>query len=103
MSSSALDATHLQALGTLLLKTVDRISQVSVFVFSIGALMIYSVFYQSKLVPRWLSVWGLIGGILYSSVPLLTMFGYAWEALYAPLALQEMVLAVWLIVKGFDI
>ena len=100
--TSALDLSHLQALGTLLLKAVDRISQVSVFVFSIGALMIYTVFYQSKLIPRWLSIWGLVGAILYLSVPLLTMFGYAWEVLYAPLALQEMVLAVWLIVKGFE-
>jgi len=100
--TSALDLSHLQALGTLLLKAVDRISQVSVFVFSIGALMIYTVFYQSKLIPRWLSIWGLVGAILYLSVPLLTMCGYAWEVLYAPLALQEMVLAVWLIVKGFE-
>lgn len=102
LSESALDVSHLQALGSLLLKAVDRISQVSVFVFSIGALMIYTVFYQSKLIPRWLSVWGLVGAILYLSVPLLTMFGYVWEVLYAPLALQEMVLAVWLIVKGFN-
>ncbi len=100
--TGTLELSHLQALGGLLLKSVDGISQVLVFVFSIGALMIYTVFYQSKLIPRWLSVWGLVGAILYLSVPLLTMFGYVWEVLYAPLALQEMVLAVWLIIKGFD-
>ncbi len=101
-TASALDTSHLQALATLLLKAVDRISQVSAFAFSVGALMIYTVFYQSKLIPRWLSVWGIIGAIFYLSVPLLTMFGLVWEVLYVPLAMQEMVLAVWLIVKGFD-
>lgn len=64
--------------------------------------MIYYVFYQSKLIPRWLSVWGLIGAILYLTVPILNLFGFAFEILMLPLALQEMVLAVWLIVKGFD-
>ncbi len=71
-------------------------------VFSLGALMIYYVFYQSKLIPRWLSGWGLIGSVLYLVVPLLSMFGSELAILTLPLALQEMVLAVWLIVKGFN-
>ncbi len=71
-------------------------------VFSLGALMIYYVFYQSKLIPRWLSGWGLIGSVLHLVVPLLSMFGSELAILTLPLALQEMVLAVWLIVKGFN-
>ncbi|MBW2566067.1 MAG: DUF4386 domain-containing protein [Deltaproteobacteria bacterium] len=53
-------------------------------------------------IPRWLSVWGLIGGLLYFAEPVLAMFGSEFEILFAPLALQEMVLAIWLIVKGFN-
>ena len=71
-------------------------------VFSLGALMIYYVFYQSRLIPRWLSVWGLIGGLLYFASPLLGMFGFDFGFLMLPLALQEMVLALWLIIKGFN-
>ena len=96
------DASYFQTLGTLLLKAGDWITQILAIVFSIGALMIYWLFYQSKLIPRWLSIWGLIGAILYFTAPLLAMFGVASEILMVPLALQEVVLAVWLIVKGFN-
>jgi len=71
-------------------------------VFSLGALMIYYVFYQSRLIPRWLSVWGLIGGLLYFAYPMLGMFGTDFGLLMLPLAVQEMVMALWLIIKGFN-
>jgi hypothetical protein len=58
--------------------------------------------FRSKLIPRWLSVWGFTGAVLYLAEPLLLMFGFKWELLFAPLAVQEMVMAVWLIVKGFN-
>ncbi len=96
------DVSYFQLLGTLLLKAGDWIAQILAIVFSIGALVIYYLFYQSKLIPRWLSIWGLIGAILYLAAPLLAMFGFVLEILMAPLAVQEMVLAVWLIVKGFN-
>jgi hypothetical protein len=94
------DTSYFQTFGTLL-QSVAQLPM-GVFVFSLGALMIYYLFYQSKLIPRWLSVWGLIGAILYLAVPLIFMFGSKLEILYAPLAVQEMVMAVWLIVKGFN-
>ncbi len=76
--------------------------QVGVIPFALGALMFYVVLYQSRLVPRWLSVWGLVGAALYIVPPLGSMFGLSFGALMAPLAVQEMVMAVWLITKGFD-
>jgi len=95
-------ASYFQILGTLLFEANVQINTILEIVFSLGALMIYYIFYQSKLIPRWLSVWGLIGAILYLAVPLFGMFGSELEILMAPLALQEMVLALWLIVKGFS-
>jgi hypothetical protein len=70
--------------------------------FVLGALMFYYLLYTSKLVPRWLSVWGLVGAVLYMGAPLVRMFGPSLDYLMGPLALQEMVMAVWLIVKGFE-
>jgi hypothetical protein len=64
--------------------------------------------YQSKLIPRWISGWGLIAAILWLATTLLDLFGIisAWSTIQVvlalPIGLQEMVMAVWLIVKGFN-
>jgi hypothetical protein len=71
--------------------------------FAVGALLFYVLLYRSRLVPRWLSGWGLIGAALYLVAPIQTMFGSSLELLMGPLAVQEMVLAVWLIAKGFSV
>jgi hypothetical protein len=70
--------------------------------FVLGALMFYWLLFQAKLVPRWLSGWGLLGAVLYIGAPITHMFGFSLGYLVAPLALQEIVLAVWLIAKGFE-
>lgn len=70
--------------------------------FVLGALMFYVLLYQSRLVPRWLSTWGLVGAALGIVPPLGGMFGLSVGIFVAPLALQEMVMAVWLIARGFN-
>ena len=76
--------------------------------FGIGALMYYIVFYQYILIPRWLSVWGLVGITLTILSALLVMFrilppfGTVQVILNLPILPQELVLAVWLIAKGFN-
>ena len=108
VNAGSLDASHFQTSGTLLLQADDWINYVMTIVFSLGALMFYYLWYQSKLIPRFLSVWGLIGATLTLPVGLLCMFGLITELsalgliLALPLALNEIFLAVWLIVKGFN-
>ena len=70
--------------------------------FAIGALLFYVLLHRSRLVPRWLSAWGLVGAALYLVAPILTMLGSPLAFLMGPLAVQEMVLAVWLIANGFN-
>ena len=92
---------HVQTLTGLLVATQGSVATwLTSIVFSLGALMFYYLFYRSRLVPRWLSVWGLVGAALYLATPLLDMFGHGFGVLMAPLAVAEVVLAVWLIVKG---
>ena len=101
-SAGSQDVTTLKAIGDMVLASGDWLNHLLALVFSIGALMMYYLFFASKLIPRWLSVWGIAGAVLYFSVPLLGIFGLEFAVLMAPLALQEMVLAIWLIVKGFN-
>lgn len=104
ISAGTAEAASFQALGVLLRSAEEWIIHILAIVFSLGALMIYWLFYISRLIPRWLSVWGLIGAVLYLATPLLDMFVLdQLGALMAPLALQEMVLAIWLIIKGFNL
>ena len=93
---------HFQTLGTLLLSVNQQINPILEITFSLGALMIYTLFYQSRLIPRWLSGWGLLGAVVYLAAGLLAMFGADMEFLLYILALQEMVLALWLIIRGFS-
>ena len=93
-------ALHFQTLSALFAGPLP--GYLTAIFFSLGSLMFYYLFYQSRLIPRWLSVWGLAGAVLYLATPLLAMFGHGFGILMAPLAVAEIVLAVWLIVKGFS-
>jgi len=102
--AESLDVSYFQALGTLLLGVYDWTWIVGPLIFfALSTLPFYYLLYQSKLIPQWLSAWGLIGGILVILYGLVAMFGYSPDILAAPIAVQEMVLAVWLIVKGFNL
>ena len=78
-------------------------------IFPLGALLFYTLLFRTRLVPRWLTVWGLGGIILWVLGGLMVMFDLTpvYSSLHVasniPLAIQEMVLAIWLIVKGFNV
>jgi len=101
-SANAADASSFQALGAVLLKTSETINPVLEIVFSFGALMFYILFYQTRLIPRWLSGWGIVGAIVYLVAGVMALYGTAMEFLLALLGVQEMVMALWLIFKGFN-
>ncbi len=94
--------------GALLIAARDALGEVAVLAFGIGALMYYGVFYRSRLVPRWLSAWGILAITLVMLSGVLVMLRLTEPmsttqlVLAAPIGLQEMVLAVWLIAKGFN-
>ena len=108
VKAGAPDASHFQTLGTLLQEESYWAYHMGTISFGLAAPMFYYLLYKSKLIPRFLSVWGLIGVLPWLAVSLLIMFGSITESsvletfLYAPIAVNEMVLAVWLIVKGFN-
>lgn len=103
--------SYFQVAGGLLLRVQEWAGHVilDVAVFPLGALLLYWVFFRTRLVPRWLSGWGLLGAVLYWAAGVLVMFHVIVPMqtphimLEAPLGLQEMVLAIWLIAKGFSV
>jgi hypothetical protein len=102
-TGAPIDSYHL-ARGGLLLATREVIFLIgSGLVWSLSALILNYALYKSKLVPKWLSGWGLVGGVLSLTVYLSQVFSMPLtDWLFLPIALQEMVFAVWLIVKGFN-
>jgi hypothetical protein len=105
-SAGAAERNSLQAIGDSLVSVHDHAMLLGVFAFCLGAFMYYYLFFQVKLLPRWLSGFGIVAIILMMAACVLSLFsdnpvtGYA--LLVFPIALQEMVLAIWLIVKGFS-
>jgi len=109
VKAGAPDSSYFQTSGALIVAVRDWMGNVAgLLAFGLGALMYYYIFFQTKLVPRWLSGWGLIGIILIIVISMLVMFrviapmSTTQIVLAVPIGLQEMVLAVWLIVKGFN-
>lgn len=106
-AAGAPDASHFQTSGVILQTTQDLALALAQSVFAIGAAMLAYLLFQARLVPRWLSLWGLVAAPLF----LIASLSLLWtgdpnstlaNTFFAPLALQEMVLAVWLIFKGFN-
>jgi len=102
--TGALDASYYLASGTLLHAARDWAFWVGpAITFALSALILNYALYQSKFVPRWLSGLGLVGALVYIPAELLAFFGFdQFMVLALPIALQEMALAIWLIVKGFN-
>ncbi len=99
------DAAVLQSIGNVLYQFENLKAPVGSIIFLIGATCIYLAFYRTRLIPRWISVWGFIAVAASMASALLNFFhmdpgiGFYLEMVMLP---QELVMAVWLIVKGFD-
>ena len=109
IAAGAPGASSFQTLGTLLLALRDwQFHVISGLAFFLGILMYYVILYKSNLIPRWLSGWGVLGAVLSLAATVLASFSHDLGMvsvntyLSVPIGLQEMVFAVWLIVKGFN-
>jgi hypothetical protein len=90
-----------------LLKSISGFP-ITVFIFSIDAFILYVLFFENRLIPRWISIFGLIAIILHFLTGVLVLFDIQNSEstvntiMNLPIFLQEMIMAVWLIVKGFS-
>ena len=106
-SAGAADPASYRTVGDAFLDVREQAALGAVFAFTVGAFLYYRLFYRSRLVPRWLSVWGIAAVILMFLACVLALFTRhdvtTYAVLAVPIGVQEMVLAVWLLAKGFAV
>ena len=105
VNTSISDISYFESTGALLLGIREWGSLLVDFSFPIGAVVFNYLLYKTKLTPKWIAILGLVGGTLWLATTPVRMYGFnpEWiDFLAAPIAFQEMILALWLIVKGFS-
>ena len=109
VSAGAPISSHFQTLGVLLRDGRDLVNHVAmILVISAGDVMCYWILHQARLVPRWLSGWGFVGIFLTVSASLLVLCRLIavvtpiYLALNTVLIFQQVVLAIWMITRGFN-
>jgi Domain of unknown function (DUF4386) len=107
-TSGEADGSQLALLGAALMGWREWSTVIGTLVFAgLGTLILNDVLYRAHLVPGWLSLWGLAGGgllVLYGVLGISgvdTGLGSPWMLLAMPIAVEEMVLAGWLLTNGF--
>jgi len=69
--------------------------------FCLGAILFYTLLDKARIVPRWLSLWGLITVSFLLIWTLLAIFGYEVPfVLYLPYVPFELVIGIWILAKG---
>jgi hypothetical protein len=102
----AVDEASYDSLGTLALASRDAAGQMGTYAFIVGGVALYYLLLRSELVPRFISIWGLlsiaslIAANLFAVPDLTQSFEFAM-LLYFPIVANELFLAGWLLVKGF--
>lgn len=105
VTAGAVEDTAFQISGTLLLAERYWAFQMVSIIFGLGALLFYYMMFQCKLIPRFVSIWGLIGAAFVLASTVLDLFGLSsgnLGNLGILMLLNELFLGVWLIVKGFS-
>lgn len=97
-----------EMIGTLLRQGRDWLNHIGMILpWSIGGVFLYLAFLRTKLIPRWLSIWGLVGTALTLVATILYMLDQIqivttiYFALNAPTGTFEITLAIYLITRGF--
>ena len=77
--------------------------QIAMLVLGLGSLPLCYLLYQSKLIPRFISILGFAGYLSLTVYALLEILGTSTGViLFIPGALFEIIFPIWLIAKGFN-
>jgi hypothetical protein len=108
-AADAAGRTALKAMGAFTLAGRGAMADLLIPVFfCAGALVFYAAVFQTRLLPRWISVWGFVAVVLVAGMNLVSLFLPAAIPLEVglvialPMILNEIVMGIWLIGKGFS-
>lgn len=103
------DSSYFEVIAELLRQGRDMLNHIGMILpWSIGGLILYYCLYKIRLISRWLSIWGIVGSTLTLLATLLLMLNMielvspVYFMLNAPIAFCELVVAIFLIVRGFN-
>ena len=103
VNANSMSPAYYETLALILKKGGFFSYQIGMALWGLGGLMLCYLLYQSKLVPRLLSLWGFVGYLVFISGTILELFGnHIGVMLSLPGGLFEIFLSLWLIVKGFN-
>jgi len=83
----------------------DMILSRHVYIFIPASMILYILLYRSKLVPRFISLWGGVSLVLLLTGNIMSLLGTTQSMVmmfYPMIILNEFFLAFWLIIKGFN-
>ena len=103
LNAGAPDASYLQALSAVFMQAQLDAYNIAMTTLGVSGLILCYSFYKSRLVPRLLAVWGLVGYAVILCGSVVEVFGFNLQVIHAiPGGLWEVFIGVWLIVKGFN-
>ncbi|SDN08257.1 protein of unknown function [Psychrobacillus sp. OK028] len=108
VAEGPVDSSSYQASSILLIAIHDWTFMLGpLFMLGINTIVYSYIFYKTNLVPRPLAILGMSGAMFVFVNAVLVLFGVveqlsAWGILALPVAAFEMILAGWLLIKGFN-
>jgi hypothetical protein len=109
ISSGTLDVSYFQTISSSAISVRYLAYQIAMVILGLGSMMVCHLLFQSKLIPRWLSVWGFIGYALLFASALLDILGIVdtihgiGMMMYIPGGVFELIIfPLWLMIKGFN-
>jgi hypothetical protein len=103
LKAGANDAYYLHAMSTVSVQVSQYAYEIAMTTLGIAGVMLCYAFYRTKLIPRLLAVWGLVGYAIIFCGMVSEMMGFGLGLLSSiPGGLWEVFIGVWLTVKGFN-
>lgn len=95
------DPGYLQALGSLFYESQSFGYDLHMLPFALGATLFYYLFFNSRVIPRVLALWGLVAAPLALVGTVLTLLGYAVPiVVFLPNLPFELGAGLWLLIVG---